>query len=340
MAEQERAAGEEVSERLKQASQRLREMERGLQAAKKEVAAKAKKLLREFQQREQDMIHREEFHLQLLQEKDTEYNALVKTLKDRIIQLEQELLETQKAAGLSPQLPYDGNSKHLSPQMSRRHQIPPKPLVALEAEISDTEASDGSPEDNGKVSTVERKVPVKEELDRAVPPHELLDVSASKARVDLVRGGVLAGRQLPTPNKKSPISSSGSSAEEEEESIRVTESHVSMGSLERPVRDRAVLISSSLAERPGSLPGTLQHAHHAVYVSRSSAPQTGAPAPPRSGVGPPPSLAEQLKQVLAERERRISTGEQKDVSDDHKPSTISQSLVEEIRQAVQEANAR
>jgi hypothetical protein len=45
---------------------------------------KAKKLLREFQQREQDLLHREEFYLQLLQEKDTEYNALVKTLKDRV----------------------------------------------------------------------------------------------------------------------------------------------------------------------------------------------------------------------------------------------------------------
>jgi neurabin len=29
-------------------------------------------------------LHREEFYLQLLQEKDTEYNALVKTLKDRV----------------------------------------------------------------------------------------------------------------------------------------------------------------------------------------------------------------------------------------------------------------
>jgi hypothetical protein len=53
-----------------------------------------------------------------------------------------------------------------------------------------------------------------------------------------------------------------------------------------------------------------------------------------SGVGPPPSLAEQLKQVLADRERRITTGEKKDL-EQHRPSTISQTLVEEIRLAVQ-----
>lgn len=38
------------------------------------------------------MLHREEFYQQLLQEKDTEYNSLVKTLKDRIIRLEVLLL--------------------------------------------------------------------------------------------------------------------------------------------------------------------------------------------------------------------------------------------------------
>lgn len=38
------------------------------------------------------MLHREEFYQQVLQEKDTEYNSLVKTLKDRIIRLEVLLL--------------------------------------------------------------------------------------------------------------------------------------------------------------------------------------------------------------------------------------------------------
>lgn len=43
-----------------------------------------KKLIKEFQLREADFLHREEFYQQLLQEKDVEYNALVKMLKDRV----------------------------------------------------------------------------------------------------------------------------------------------------------------------------------------------------------------------------------------------------------------
>jgi hypothetical protein len=48
-------------------------------------------------------------------------------------------------------------------------------------------------------------MPVKEELDKAVPPHELLDNSAFKSRVELVKGGSLAGRQLPSFNKEYPV---------------------------------------------------------------------------------------------------------------------------------------
>lgn len=45
---------------------------------------KIKKIIKEFQQRETDFLHREEFYQQLLQEKDMEYNSLVKALKDRV----------------------------------------------------------------------------------------------------------------------------------------------------------------------------------------------------------------------------------------------------------------
>lgn len=175
------------SEKLEQVNNRLRDAEKQLVLMKKEALtfqnmleqsqaqyqalekkySRAKQLVRDFQQRELDLLHREDFYQQLLQEKDTEYNALVKNLKDRIIALEQDLLDTQRKAGLPMVLPYDGNAvKQLTPKMSRRQ--PPKPMFrSLDPDFSDTEVSDQSP-DEDKTATVERKLPAKEELDRAV----------------------------------------------------------------------------------------------------------------------------------------------------------------------------
>lgn len=195
------------SEKFEQVNGRLRDAERQLVASRKEVQtfqnmleqsqaqyqtlekkySKAKTLVREFQRRELDLLHREDFYQQLLQEKDTDYNALVKNLKDRIIALEQDLLgtlkcgnllvgrlrwtvvdsDTQRKAGLPMVLPYDrSNAKQLTPQMARRE--PPKPFFqSLNPDFSDTEVSDQSP-DEDKTATVERKLPAKEELDRAV----------------------------------------------------------------------------------------------------------------------------------------------------------------------------
>ncbi|KAL1516716.1 hypothetical protein ABEB36_000591 [Hypothenemus hampei] len=175
------------SEKFEQVNAKLRETERLLATSRKEAQtfqnmleqsqaqyqqlekkySKAKQLVREFQQREHELMHREDFYQQLLQEKDTEYNALVKNLKDRIIALEQDLLDTQRKAGLPMVLPYDNsNVKQLTPQMSRR-QPPKATLQSLNPEFSDTEVSDQSP-DEDKTATVERKLPAKEELDRAV----------------------------------------------------------------------------------------------------------------------------------------------------------------------------
>ncbi|XP_073838926.1 protein phosphatase 1 regulatory subunit spinophilin isoform X12 [Musca autumnalis] len=208
-------------------SERLRQSERELVNIKKEASNlqnmlqqsqaqymaldkkynKAKRLVREYQQREIDMCHREEFYQQLLQEKDTEYNALVKKLKDRVINLEHELQETQRKAGFPVGLPYDSATLKLTPQMMRK--TPPKPLFQkLETELSDTEISDLSPDGDGvKTATVERKNPVKDELDAAVPQHELLDNSANKTKSDLASRGGLANRQLPSGNNSNTSSS-------------------------------------------------------------------------------------------------------------------------------------
>ncbi|KAK8752254.1 hypothetical protein OTU49_017466 [Cherax quadricarinatus] len=61
-----------------------------------------------------------------------------------------------------------------------------------------------------KANTVERKLPVKEELDEAVPPHELLDVSASRAKGELASRGGLANRHLPSLKKTTSMSSASS----------------------------------------------------------------------------------------------------------------------------------
>ncbi|XP_055323021.1 neurabin-1 isoform X10 [Sitodiplosis mosellana] len=179
--------------------------------------SKAKRLVREYQQREVDMIQQEEFYLQLLQEKDCEYNALVKKLKDRVIHLEQELQETQRKAGLPIYLPYDGASLRLTPQMTRKQ--PPKRFqkIPLETGLSDTEISDFSPdgEDDDKTATVERKVPLKDELDAAVPQHELLDTAVNKSKSDLVSRGL--AKRLPSGKKS--LSSSDCALNESEEEV-------------------------------------------------------------------------------------------------------------------------
>lgn len=414
------ANNEDVSDKLRQTTSRLRDAERSLNTVKKEASTyqdmleqsqnqyvvlekkynKAKRLVREFQQRELDMVHREEFYQQLLQEKDTEYNALVKNLKDRVIALEQDLLETQKKAGFPVRLPYDSISlKQLTPQMSRRQA--PKPLFQqLETELSDTEISDISPDDADKTATVERKmpVPVKEELDRAIPQHELLDVSVSKSKAELANRGGLANRQLPS-GKKGNMSNSSSDCGLDESYNNSCDDLTESTSISHASHTETYLTENKYTVtqpvRPSSLTTahvnysttahTHQHTHsstHAQYKTQHTHYQPNPnvqalyahvkkdhnrdrererdrdvhhqPSPdPWAGVGkkglsgPPASLAEQLKQVLAERERRIATdGSSRessgDYSDLNKQNTVlvTQHLVEEIRQAVNEANAR
>ncbi|KAF5288291.1 hypothetical protein FQA39_LY04059 [Lamprigera yunnana] len=415
------------SDKLKQTHQKLKEAEGKLNSSRKEVVTyqnmleqsqgqyivlekkytKAKRIVREFQQRELDMIHREEFYQQLLQEKDTEYNSLVKNLKDRIIALEQDLLDTQQKAGVPVGLPYDSISlKQLTPQLLRRQ--PPKRLFqTLDAELSDTEVSDTSPEDCDKTATVERKLPIKEELDKAVPPHELLDISASKSKAELANRGALANRQLPS-GKKGSLSNSSSdygldesynstddlsdTASLNQNDTYTTETKYSNSILTRPtslntnsqlsepsytssqnmqynsqsaaynVQNHYSYSQNSYANQSTqynsqtqsySIQQNNQHANTNVLYARvqkgsahqhQSSPDPWLGVPSKSatvGLGPPPSLAEQLKQVLAEREKRISSDSVNNSTDDlSEKNKTAQNLLEEIRQAVSEANAR
>ncbi|XP_058125042.1 uncharacterized protein LOC131266509 isoform X2 [Anopheles coustani] len=198
--------------------------------------SRVKKILRDFQHREKDMIQFQEYYVQHLQEKDTEYNALVKKLKDRVISLEQELQETQRKAGFPVILPYDSTSLKLTPQMSRRQ--PPKPVFQkLETDFSDTEFSDLSPDgegEDGKTATVERKIPPAkdDDLDVAVPQHELLDNSLNKGKSDLVARGGLAKRNLPGKRSHSNSGSDCALDESEEEEDGMTNTGTTGGSHE------------------------------------------------------------------------------------------------------------
>ncbi|KAF2902903.1 hypothetical protein ILUMI_03280 [Ignelater luminosus] len=265
---------------------------------------------------------------------------------------------------------------------------PPKPLFqTLDAEFSDTEISDTSPEDGDKTATVERKLPIKEEFDKAVPPHELLDISANKSKAELANRGALANRQLPS-GKKGSLSNSSSdygldesynSADDLSDTASLnqndgysSESKYSTSTVVRPATLNTA--GSQVTEQPqhNSVQNTqfsaqsaiynVQNTHYGYsqntvqYVSQQTSqynaqnqnynslnsnvlyarvqkggahqhqsspdPWLGVPNKGANmGLGPPPSLAEQLKQVLAEREKRIGSDK-------------------EIRQAVSEANAR
>ena len=59
----------------------------------------AKKVIHELQ-------HQEHFLALQLQERDNEYNSHLGLLRDRVLQLENELTTTQKYAGIPVQLPY------------------------------------------------------------------------------------------------------------------------------------------------------------------------------------------------------------------------------------------
>ena len=108
---------------------------------------KAKKIIKEYQSRERDFLHREEYHVSQLEEKDQHYNALLKTLKDKVIELEGEL-----AALGRPSPPCTTPSPTLSPTEGKMPPAAPPPREELL--LSDTEILDG--EDRGSAESLDR----------------------------------------------------------------------------------------------------------------------------------------------------------------------------------------
>ncbi|XP_076685038.1 protein phosphatase 1 regulatory subunit spinophilin isoform X3 [Andrena cerasifolii] len=381
------AGSEEYAAKLRESGLRLHESERALGAAKQDMAAaremlsqataqnaalqqkyaRARRAARELRA---DIAARDEFYQQLLQEKDTEYNALVKSLKDRVITLEVELTETQRRFGLPVRLPYDGTTARIvTPQLTRR-QLPPPPS-STSCQLSDTETSDlSSPDDGDKTATVERKLPlplpVKEELDRAVPAHRLLDNSAGKSKAELASRGGLANRQLPKRSGGLSNSSSDYGLDEsgdntdEDSSSKLLSQDTSSRSPNDLTSKQSNLSSYSSSSSISSLKSKHMEPTHPTTIRQHSTissqvramTEQSWPQSQKNLTGPPASLAEQLKQVLAERERRLggndmsssreSSGDFSDLNNPHNndPTLVTHHLVEEIRQAVNEANQR
>lgn len=326
----------------------------------------------------------------------------MKKLKDRVICLEQELQDTQKRAGLPVSLPYDSTSLKLTPQMTRKQ--PPKPLPfqkKIESEYSDLEISDLSPDgegEDGKTATVERKIPVKDEFDTAIPKHELLDSSVNKAKSDLVSRGALANRQLPKKLGNSNSSSNGTLDEsEEEQNIDAANNnptfpngvHYSTPIVNKPVVSPTALYASvhkdkdrndatspvqafNMKQQHTTIPNIFRDNIGGKITSTSYGSDLNASSyesdmgssndklddqSPDTWIYPsrrpkglkginPPSLNEQLKERLAEREgkKMMEDGSSRDSSDDftdlnhtqNPAERISQNLLCEIKKAVNE----
>ncbi|XP_039755374.1 uncharacterized protein LOC120630274 isoform X3 [Pararge aegeria] len=159
------------------------------------------------------------------------------------------------------------------------------------------------------------------ELDAAVPRSALLDTSAHRARTDLARHRHHAplSHSTHSPHSLSNASSYDGLDDSYNDSADESLSESTSGAPHSThhTRDTRQSCGSSVGSATDDAVYSRDHRHHPLS-------------------GPPASLAEQLKQVLAERERRLASGS----SPHPDPVQLTNDLVDEIRQAVSEANAR
>ncbi|XP_021363713.1 uncharacterized protein LOC110456969 isoform X1 [Mizuhopecten yessoensis] len=191
---------------------------------------KAKKLIKEYQSREKDFIQERESLLQQQAEKDQQYNALVKSLKDRVFRLEGELAEVQAAAGLPIVIPKESTTPQKTVELDvlLKTKTPPTQSApqeqtskALKHQMSDSVSSISSGSDGSPVDTVGSPEPevLESELDRdldrnghaehdltltgVIPETSLLDTTANKNKGQVGMTGGNASRRLPTKRNKS-----------------------------------------------------------------------------------------------------------------------------------------
>ncbi|KAK7113300.1 uncharacterized protein [Littorina saxatilis] len=234
---------------------------------------KAKKLIKEYQQREKDFIQERESLLEQQREKDQQYNDLVKFLKDRVFQLEGELEQARKAAGLPP----------APAQPLDNVQIPvvkatPEPVRAV------LNGDDG--EENGRAAAEEEE---SEEGEFAsVPDTELLDTSAHRARV------LLAGPPRRPPSKRSkPLEEELDQADEETVIVASSSSNVSAASSPVHRQDSESGLETWIKHDSDSTVRKSDAKKRRAQQPGGGAPQVPPPSPPAPTPAvptPPPSL--------------------------------------------------
>ncbi|XP_062609178.1 neurabin-1-like isoform X2 [Saccostrea cucullata] len=230
----------ETEKKCEQMAHRLRDMEKKLESNRKEINHyqdllegsqgqyialerkmkgefaglekkyhKAKKLIKDYQQREKDFIQERESLLQQQAEKNQQYDDLVKSLKDRIFELEKELGEVQKVAGLPVLVP---SSQQPLPSPT----IQPKLMQKVEASPlneSISSSSDASPSNRTENGVDDDSSSVDSFRD-AVPQTSLLDTSANRDKGQLAAA---ANRARRPPTKRNIKGSEGEIVEEEQD---------------------------------------------------------------------------------------------------------------------------
>ena len=302
------------------------------------------------------MKRHEQFLAHQLQERDQEYNSHLRLLKDRVIQLEQELATTQKYAGMPVKLPLNANatstpvkSTDLSPpELLKQPPIIPD-QVDMDGEISEAEDSSLS-------------------LDQSIPAHELLDVRACKNRAELAHKGGMAQRNKPSPDAlrtsilRQSVESDEAvvvreSSESREETPDSDSGYNGAGNNNKPnamfnelrMRQNNIAEAEStyvnVGQPPAPVPNRDQKPPHASRQAIAPA-SMGSPTYPKGGVsmfGPQSplgspngagnqSLADQLKSRLEERRRS------KEGVDEGGGAMVPESIAQDIEQAVKIAN--
>lgn len=157
---------------------------------------KAKKLLKEYQQKEQDFVHKEEIQKQIIDEEKLEQSALIRALKDKIILLERKLLEAQRRGLLNSLSQQSAAASSSSDPLTISVSDDNKPKLEKQDTLEDIICSDSRLEDSN--SPEEDTLQSFIELADQVQGKSLLDVSYSKQKAELVSRGSLANRQPPS----------------------------------------------------------------------------------------------------------------------------------------------